>query len=324
MKLRGIALIIIFNFSCFIFNFYAQAQGIGFAYLDADRLYDTVPSPFYDDEDYTPGGRLGWNTARYRRKVAQVAGTVDSLGLPFVALWGVENEAVVRDVAAACRGDYVYLHRTLNSLDGMDFALLYYGDVFFPVRVEPGRRYLYIEGLLRRPSNTHSGLLRRPGNTHSGQQAPPPSSPTTLPAASPTTPLPDPAAAMPFGTDTLGIVLCSEARMGEWVVRDLRDERPHRKLLAAGYIPAAVAAKYGLRDATAAAERAGRGNVRRRAGWSMRDRILVDTAFRITQGDVYARPQLLDPVTGAPLATYTRRHYLGGPGGALPVWVCAE
>lgn len=313
MKLRSIALILIFNFSCFIFNFCAKAQGIGFAYLDADRLYDTVPSPFYDDEDYTPGGRLGWNTARYRRKVAQVAATVDSLGLPFVALWGVENEAVVRDIAAACRGDYVYLHRTLNSLDGMDFALLYYGDAFFPIRVEPGRRYLYIEGLLRRPANTHSG-----------QQAPPAASSTPPPSSPITTPPTDPAAAMPFDTDTLGIVLCSEARMGEWVVRDLRDEQPHRRLLAAGCIPAAVAAKYGLRDATATAERAGRGNVRRRAGWSMRDRILVDTAFRIAQGDVYARPQLLDAATGAPLATYTRRHYLGGPGGALPVWVCAE
>lgn len=306
MKPRGIALAIIFNFSCLIFNsFCAQAQGIGFAYLDADRLYDTVPSPFYDDEDYTPGGRLRWNTARYRRKVAQVAATVDSLGLPLVALWGVENEAVLRDVARACRGDYVYLHRTLNSLDGMDFALLYFGDVFFPLRVEPGRRYLYIEGLLRRSVSTH----------RAGPQA--------RPAAAPSMPT-APAAATPFGTDTLGILLCSEARMAEWVVRDLRDERPHRRLLAAGCIPAAVAAKYGLRDATAAAEHAGRGNIRRRAGWSMRDRILVDTAFRITQGDVYARPQLLDATAGAPLATYTRRHYMGGPGGALPVWVCAE
>ena len=56
------------------------------------------------------------------------------MALPLVALWGVENEQVVRDIAAACRGDYSYLHRTLNSLDGMDFALLYYGDLFYPTR----------------------------------------------------------------------------------------------------------------------------------------------------------------------------------------------
>ena len=54
----------------------------------------------------------------------------------------------VRDLAAACRGDYSYLHRTLNTLDGLDFALLYYGDLFYPHYAEPGRHYLYIEGTM--------------------------------------------------------------------------------------------------------------------------------------------------------------------------------
>ena len=102
-----------------------RLRPFGIAYLDADHLYDTVPSPFYDDSDYTPQGPLRWNTARYRRKTARTAALIDSLGLPVVALWSVENEQVVRDIAAACQGDYTYLHRTLNSLDGMDFALLY-------------------------------------------------------------------------------------------------------------------------------------------------------------------------------------------------------
>ena len=29
-------------------------QRTGFAYYDLDRLYDTIPSLFYDDADYTP------------------------------------------------------------------------------------------------------------------------------------------------------------------------------------------------------------------------------------------------------------------------------
>lgn len=29
-------------------------QRTGFAYYDLDRLYDTIPSLFYDDTDYTP------------------------------------------------------------------------------------------------------------------------------------------------------------------------------------------------------------------------------------------------------------------------------
>ncbi len=122
---------------------------VGIAYYDVDRLYDTVPALFYDDEDYTPEGRLHWTAARYERKIQNTAAVIDSLGLDLVALWGVENEQVVRDLVAACHGDYTFLHRTLNTLDGMDFALLYYGDRFFPARVETGRRYLLIEGELR-------------------------------------------------------------------------------------------------------------------------------------------------------------------------------
>lgn len=74
---------------------------------------------------------------------------------------------------------YSYLHCTLNSLDGMDFALLYYGDLFDPHYEEPGRRYLYIEGTLRFPAprtRRTTGRPVRPGSR----------------------------------TDTVGLVLCSD------------------------------------------------------------------------------------------------------------------
>lgn len=103
---------------------------VGIAFYDVDRIYDTLPALFYDDADYTPEGRLRWTSERYTRKIRNTAAVIDSMALPLVALWGVENEQVVRDIAAACEGEYSYLHRTLNSLDGMDFALLYYGDLF--------------------------------------------------------------------------------------------------------------------------------------------------------------------------------------------------
>lgn len=264
----------------------AAAQPLGIAYCDADHLYDTVPSLFYDDTDYTPRGALRWDTKRYRRKIARTAALADSLGLPIIALWSVENEAVVRDIAAACQSDYSYLHRTLNSLDGMDFALLYYGDRFFPHYVEPGRRYLYVEGTLRRPVGR--GRIRR------------------------------------FRTDTLGLVLCSDVRMVRWVVGDLRDERPGAKLVVMGRLPDRGLEQYGLRDVHARAERAGRGNVRSRAGWRMRDRIAVDTALRTTAAEVYIRRFLFDPAGTQPLPTYERRRYAGGTSYALPVYVYLE
>ena len=247
---------------------------MGIAFYDIDRLYDTLPSLFYHDDDYTPEGRYGWDTERYRRKIRHTAAVIDSMALPIVALWGVENEAVVRDLAAACRGDYSYLHRTLNSLDGMDFALLYYGDMFYPERVEEGRRYLYVEGLLER--------------------------------------------------DTVGLVLCAEERMAGWVVRDLRHERPHVRLVVLGRSATLDPAAWGLRDAQARAARAGRGTIRSRGRWSMRDRILVDTAFRVCGGDVYMRRYLVDQKSGNPLTTFSGGVYRGGYGYSLPVYAYFE
>lgn len=252
-------------------SFSAVAQRrVGIACYDVDKLYDTIPALFYNDEDYTPSGRYGWTTERYRRKIRHTAAVIDSMELPIVALWGVENEAVVRDLAAACRGDYAYLHRTLNALDGMDFALLYYGDAFCPERVEEGRRYLYVEGTL--------------------------------------------------GRDTVGLVLCAEDRMAAWVVHDLREERPGVRLLVLGRSEGLDPAAYGLRDVHAAAARAGRGTVRSRGRWRMRERILVDTAFRVCGGDVFMRGYLLDPKSGNPLPTYSAGRYRGGYSRSLPVY----
>lgn len=244
-------------------------QPAGLVYFDLDHLYDTLPARFYDDDDYTPRGRLRWTAERYTHKVRAVAALLDTLGQPLVGLWGVENEAVVRDIVAACREEYSYIHRTLNSLDGMDFALLYHGDRLYPGHVEAGRRYLYVEGLMRR--------------------------------------------------DTVGILLCADAAMAEWVVRELREERPGVRLLVAGRIDLRDPARYGLRDLHERAARAGRGNIRSGSIWRMRDRILADTAFRAT-GDVYIRRWMVDPQSGAPRPTFRQKEYLGGVSYALPVY----
>ena len=82
-----------------IFTFFLLSAGcalaqprIGIAYCDLDHLYDTIPALFYDDSDYTPGGRLAWDTERYRRKIARTAAVIDSMRMPLVALWSVEND----------------------------------------------------------------------------------------------------------------------------------------------------------------------------------------------------------------------------------------
>lgn len=121
-----------------------------FAYYDLDHLYDTERSLFYHDDAYTPDGHYRWDAERYSRKVHQVATVIDSLRCDIVALYGVENEQVVRDIAATLEGDYAYLHRTINSFDGMDFALLYYADRCEPLAAEAKRAMLVVEARIGR------------------------------------------------------------------------------------------------------------------------------------------------------------------------------
>lgn len=249
----------------------SRPQRIGVAYYDLGGLYDTIPSPFYDDDDFTPQGCLHWTASRYRRSVERFASVIDSMALPLVGLGGVENEGVVRDLAGACTLDYSYLHRTLNTLDGLDMALLYYGDRFFPDRTETGSGWLLVEGEL------------------DGRAA--------------------------------AILLCGRhARFVAQRIARLREEEPERVLLVAGRTEGIDPRAAGLNDALREMERRGFGNVRRRSGWRMEDRILADTSFHTVGGGVYARRRLLDLETGSPLPLHDRRGYRGGFSDRLPVF----
>ena len=252
-----------------IFTIQLSAQPrVGFAYYDVDRAYDTTPSSFYDDKEYTPEGRNYWTTERYNRKVESLAAVIDSMALPIVALYGVENEQVVRDITARCKGDYSYLHRTLNRLDGMDFALLYYGDVLFPEDVEVGLDYMLI-------------------NTTVGERK-------------------------------FAILLTHRSRMTKSLVNQLCEQSPKSHIIVAGDLYGIDYARLGLSDATAAAERAGHGNIVYRNEWRMFDKILVDKRLE-THCDVYAKRWLLNE-SGEPKPTFNREGYVGGVGKKLPIF----
>ncbi len=110
---------------------------------DVDKLYDTIPSRFYDDKFYTPKGRGAWNTARYHKKIKDICEVIDQVKSSVVILFGVESEDVVRDIVVGCSEEYSYIHRTLDYYDGLDFAILYFGDRLFVERVTSNNYALY-------------------------------------------------------------------------------------------------------------------------------------------------------------------------------------
>lgn len=271
--MRAVSTLVVLAAAGLCCPFHAGAQRYtGVAYYDADALYDTLPSRFHDDSRYTPRGALGWDTERYRRKIARTAAVIDSLAMPVAAVGGIENEAVARDLCAACRGEYCYLHRTLDTFEGLDFALLYYGDRFAPDRIEARRGYLYAEGPL---DGVRTGIL----------------------------------------------LFAYEHRQADRIIGDLRAGRPGVRLIVMGRCRRTDASGQGLRDVLEPARRKGRGTIRYRSGWTMRDGALLDTAFRVVAADVYARRFLLDPHDGAPMPTYDGTRYRGGYGHSLPIFV---
>lgn len=100
-------------------------QRTGFAYYDLDRLYDTIPSLFYDDTDYTPEGRLRWSGERYRAKVERAGAVIGRMAMPLAGVYGVENEEVVKTCPGV--GPAVQLcapHPQYAGRDGFRLALL--------------------------------------------------------------------------------------------------------------------------------------------------------------------------------------------------------
>lgn len=245
-------------------------QGFSAAFYDADCLYDTIPSRFYDDSDYTPQGRLRWDSGRYGRKVEVVARVVDSLGTDVVALYGVENEQVVRDIAAACSSDYAYVHATADADNGLDFALLYFGDRFVPERTMRWRNALCVHG-------SAAGA------------------PLTI--------------VITHRCTSLGVLA---ARLRQMYGED-------NNIMVMGTPNKLNFPEYGLCDATAAAERAGRGNSCTAGRWRMRDRIATNMSG-IAVCDVYAARWMLTR-TGEPAPTYDRTKYCGGCGRYLPLFI---
>ena len=123
------------------------------AFYNVENLYDTIVSASGNDSDYTPGGRMKWNTDRYRNKLANISRVLDELDADIVGLAEVEGENVVRDLVMTLETDYNYIHLSGGDYRGMDLAVLYKGDKFVPeewklVRIGSSREVLYVRGEL--------------------------------------------------------------------------------------------------------------------------------------------------------------------------------
>lgn len=130
------------------------AQQCGVAFYNVENLFDTIPSLFYDDTNFTPQGHYRWDTEKYTRKISDLARVLDDICADVVGLAEVENETVVRDLVRTLRTDYCYVHLTGSDPRGIEQALLYKGD-----RLEVDKAWLSPSGFSREFLNVRGRLM---------------------------------------------------------------------------------------------------------------------------------------------------------------------
>lgn len=102
------------------------------AFYNVENLFDTLDNPNTFDDDFTPEGKLKWETTRYHKKLndlAKVISSIDSTGLPLViGFCEVENKKVVEDLISTSslkKGKYKIVHQESPDARGIDVALVY-------------------------------------------------------------------------------------------------------------------------------------------------------------------------------------------------------
>lgn len=273
----------------------AQRQPVVMFY-NVESLYDTIPSLFYNDSDYTPKGALRWNSERYQNKLQSLASVIDSVAAEIVALAEVENEGVVRDLVITLSTDYNYIHRTSNDARGMDLAILYKGDKFFPSQiqmVESGYRrdFLYVQGRLC-GERIDLIVCHLPSQLGSRENR-----------------------------------LRAQQRLATFVDSLHRADTSARIIIAGDFNDTpSLTLKRNIMPTWSSpllldAERRGEGTIVYDGRWLMYDNFWIDPkAFPSARAQVYIRRDILSNNEGVrPLRTFTSRAYTAGPSDHLPI-----
>jgi len=137
---------------------------------NVENLFDTINSPQFEDDEYTPSGSKAWTYERYEKKLKDLARVLLSLPgkeLPAViGLAEVENRAVLEDLCAVRgirKGEYEIVHEDGQDPRGIDCALLYRPDLF----KYKSHEYIPIADPVK-PDYLHRGILHVQGKAPDG------------------------------------------------------------------------------------------------------------------------------------------------------------
>jgi hypothetical protein len=104
---------------------------------NVENLFDTINSPLFDDDEFTPSGTKAWTYDRYTKKLNDLTRVILSIPggeLPaLIGLSEIENRGVLEDlikVRGLRKGEYEIVHEDDQDPRGIECALLYRPDLF--------------------------------------------------------------------------------------------------------------------------------------------------------------------------------------------------
>jgi len=104
---------------------------------NVENLFDTINSPLFEDDEFTPSGSKAWTYDRYTKKLKDLSRVILSIPvkeLPaLIGLSEIENRGVLEDlinVRGLRKGDYAIVHEDGQDPRGIECALLYRPDLF--------------------------------------------------------------------------------------------------------------------------------------------------------------------------------------------------
>ena len=306
------------------------------AFYNVENLFDTINDPTRDDEQMLPLSDLEWDSAKYWRKVGQVAELIERMGAPaIVGLAEVENRAVVEDVVhheALRDKGYEVCHFDSPDRRGVDVALIFRKGAFRLDRALPivakiesrTRDLLLVEGWLH--GEPFSIIVVHWPSRIGGERF--------------TEPL-----RMECARQTRAIVdslLRSDLSRGVIVMGDMNDnpkDRSIREVFGAKPLPskAEKLEKRALYNPMVRVHSDRRGTTFYRGKWNMYDNIIVSGGVRLAEdsaqntkrqrfsgcGYIFRDSALVDRRL-RPMPTYRGTEYVGGVSDHLPIYIVVE
>lgn len=116
-------------------------------FYNCENFYDTIHDPQINDEEFTPGSQLHYNTSIYTDKVGRLAKVLSQMGtdispdgLAMIGLAEIENEKVLQDLIAQPafkNRNYKIVHYDSPDQRGVDVGFIYNPKYFTVLDSKP-------------------------------------------------------------------------------------------------------------------------------------------------------------------------------------------